>query len=117
MSPEEFNLHYKKLSDLYPAQWASKDKANAIAKEVSGLSVEWWEKVVNKVIAANDPFIKLQPIVEAEKRRLTMEHNSTEQAKEYQAMREKMSGDSLEKLKREHGVESAVDLIGKVRIS
>lgn len=116
MTTQEFNLHYKKLSDLYPAQWASKDKANAIAKEVSGLSVEWWEKVVNKVIAANDPFIKLQPIVEAEKRRLTMEHNSTEQAREHAEMRSKMGSTWLDKAKQEHGVEKASELIGKVKV-
>lgn len=117
MTREEFNLHYKKLWDLYPAQYASKDKANAIAAECMKLSVEWWEKVVNKIISSNDPFQKIAPLIEAEKRRLTMEHNSTEQAREYQEMLDKMSGDSLEKMKRQHGVSSAVELIGKVKIS
>lgn len=123
MTPGEFNEQYEKLVKHYPLQFKSEDRCNSLAKEVSDLSAEWFEGLVTKIIAGNDPYIRLHPLIDAErervraeKRRENVEHNSTEQAKEYQAMREKMSGDSLEKLKREHGVEKASELIGKVRV-
>lgn len=115
MTPAEFNLHYKKISNLYPLQFGNQDKANAIAREVSGLSVEWWERVVSKIIAANDPFMKLYPLIEAEKRRINQEHSTSEQARDFERMKRNATGMGLEAMKREHNAGSVWELVEKFK--
>lgn len=115
MTKEEFQQNYKKLADLYPSQFASKDKAQALANEVKDLSGEWFEKLVNKIIVANDPFMKYMPLIEAEKRRVNQEFSTSEQAKDFEEMRKRSTPYGLEALKRQHGAESAWDLVEKMK--
>ena len=70
MTKNEFNMHYQKLAKSYPQRFGNKEKADAIAKEVSGLSGQWFERFINRIIAANDPLVNLMPMINSEKSRI-----------------------------------------------
>ncbi|HEY8272124.1 MAG TPA: hypothetical protein VIG33_14635 [Pseudobdellovibrionaceae bacterium] len=115
MTPAEFNPIYKRLADAYPTQFASQTKAIAIAQEVKGLDSVWFERLVNKIIAANDPFVKLGDLINAERRRLTQEFTTSEQSADFERLRRNSTGMGYESELRKLGANSLWDAVTKAK--
>lgn len=67
MTNYEFKLEYDKLVDIYPDQFKSKFKEQAIANYVKDLDAKWWKAIVTRMILSSNPRLDIDDAARGER--------------------------------------------------
>lgn len=67
MTNYEFKLEYDKLVDIYPDQFKSKFKEQAVANYVKDLDAKWWKSTVTRMILSSNPRLDIEDAARGER--------------------------------------------------
>jgi hypothetical protein len=65
MNDLEFQTQYKRLREVHPYMYGSKEKMETIWKFVGEMDEEWFRKFVDNIVAASDPKLEKYDIGQA----------------------------------------------------
>lgn len=67
MTNYEFKLEYDKLVEVYPQNFSSKYKEQAIANYIKDMEASWWKALVNRIILSSNPRIDIEDAARGER--------------------------------------------------
>lgn len=118
MNDIEFREQYKRLRECHPNIFAPKEKMDTIWYYVKDLDLNWFKKIVNHIVMANDVRSEKYDIgaaAIAEMRSRKAQEFANNVIKMSELVSKRMSADGLENTLKHYGANSLLDAVEKSR--
>lgn len=113
MTNYEFKLEYDKLVEVYPQNFSSKFKEQAIANYIKDLDSAWWKALVNRIILSSNPRLDIEDAARGERLARKRYQETKGLLATYDALEDKITENGLKNVLEKMGVNSLEDAILK----
>lgn len=114
MTTYEFKLEYDKLIEIYPQNFSSKFKEQAIFNYIKDLDVKWWKALVNRMILSSNPRLDIDDAARGERNARRRAQDTNAMLRLNDELSDKISATGLEDALKQVGANSLLDAISKV---
>ncbi|MEK6772358.1 MAG: hypothetical protein AABY64_00335 [Bdellovibrionota bacterium] len=113
MTELEFKREYKKLEDVFPQNFNSKFKEEAIANYIKDMDVRWWKALVNRMILSSNPRLDIDDAARGERIAKKRAEDTRAMLQLNDQLNEKISEDGLNNVLKNLGAKSLEEAVIK----